>query len=318
MSTYNRAEYIFYGWEALDPGTTERNEVMAPGKKHQNGREQQPSLFDLTDSRDSGGVETETVSPLAVETKKKFEPGRLYSINCELITMAPDYPRKHIDQEQLESLIHSIKTRGLIAPIVCTVNQQGELSLASGLIRLRAAEQAGYPEISVLIVNGDPLELNLIEYLFRKNLTAVEEAEAVKKLMIQKGYSQEALVATLGKAASTISEILSVADLPAEIRDECRADPTMSRDKLLKIARIKGTPATKIKAFLALKNGKTVRTSTNRSQHMKPTIKFFRKISENVAKMSADRLKDSELQSLKDEIGKTIQNLANLLNLMDK
>ncbi|GLI36520.1 ParB/RepB/Spo0J family partition protein [Geobacter hydrogenophilus] len=287
-------------------------------QKKRNAKEQQMSLYDLPELRDWQGVETPTASPPIMETRERFETGGLYEIACELITIARDYPRKHIDQEHLESLIHSIESRGLVAPITCTVNQHGELILASGLIRLKAAERTGLPKITVLIVNGDPLELNLIENLFRKDLTAVEEAEAVKELMLQKGYSQEALAATLGKAASTISEILSVADLPAEIRDECRADPRVSREKLLKIARIKGTPETKIKAFRAIKDGKTVRTSTNRRQRMKPTAKFFRSISESVAKMSADSLKESELQPVKDEIRKTMEKLAKLYDSINK
>lgn len=287
-------------------------------QKKRNAKEQQMSLYDLPELRDWQEVETPTASPTTMETKERFETGGLYEIACELITIAPDYPRKHVEQTHLESLSHSIERQGLVAPITCTVNPQGKLILASGLLRLKAAERTGLPKITVLIVNGDPLELNLIENLFRKDLTAVEEAEAIKELMLQKGYSQEALAATLGKAASTISEILSVADLPAEIRDECRADPKISREKLLKIARIKGTPRTKIKAFRAIKDGKTVRTSTNRRQHRKPTLKFFRNFVENVAKMSADSLKESELQPVKDLIRKAMEDLAKLYDSIEK
>ncbi len=80
-----------------------------------------------------------------------------------------------------------------------------------------------------------------MENLIRENLTAIEEAEAIDRLRTQHDYALSDLVSILGKSDSTISEILSLNKLPAEVKDDCRNDPKVFRSILRVIARQKTT-----------------------------------------------------------------------------
>ena len=82
-------------------------------------------------------------------------------------------------------------------------------------------------------------EISLVENLLRQDLTAVEEAEALKRLMDEQNYTQEQLSRIIGKARSTIADILTLNRLPQEIRDECRGDTSVTRKTLITIARRK-------------------------------------------------------------------------------
>ena len=88
-------------------------------------------------------------------------------------------------------------------------------------------------------MEGNPSEIALVENLLRQDLTSVEEAEALQRLMEEQKYNQEQLAGIIGKARQTINEILLVNRLPQEIRDECRGDRKISRTSLIEIARKK-------------------------------------------------------------------------------
>jgi ParB family chromosome partitioning protein len=79
----------------------------------------------------------------------------------------------------------------------------------------------------------------LVENLLRQDLTAVEEAEALQRLMIDQSYTQEQLGVIVGKARTTVGDILTLNKIPQEIRVECRGDRQISRSTLIDIARKK-------------------------------------------------------------------------------
>jgi ParB family chromosome partitioning protein len=112
-------------------------------------------------------------------------------------------------------------------------------------------------------VAGNHAEIALVENLQRQDLTCVEEAEALKRLMDEQRYTQEQLGGVIGKAQNTISETLSLARLPQEIRDAWRGDRTISRSALVAIARRKQARGmvTAYNAYKAAQQkGKTART----------------------------------------------------------
>jgi ParB family chromosome partitioning protein len=78
-----------------------------------------------------------------------------------------------------------------------------------------------------------------IENLLRQDLTPIEEAEALDRLLTEQSYTHEQLAAIIGKARNTLTEILSLNRLPQEIRDECRSSTTTARKTLIEIARKK-------------------------------------------------------------------------------
>ncbi|MBT4484297.1 MAG: ParB/RepB/Spo0J family partition protein, partial [Candidatus Latescibacteria bacterium] len=92
--------------------------------------------------------------------------------------------------------------------------------------------------IPAILTEGNPIEISLIENLQRENLKPVEEAEALNKMIKEFSYSQEQLAHVIGKARSTVTEILSLNRLPDSVKDECRrAD--ISRRVLIEVSKQK-------------------------------------------------------------------------------
>lgn len=152
-----------------------------------------------------------------------YEKGKLYYIS--IIDFRPDQnqPRKVFDEAALTELTDSLKKHGILQPILFRPDEQGWLTVVSGERRLAAAKRAGILTIPSMMVDGNPAEIALVENLIRQDLTAVEEAEALRRLMNERSYTQEQLAAVINKARTTLTEILSLNRLPQEIRDEYRA-----------------------------------------------------------------------------------------------
>lgn len=169
----------------------------------------------------------------------QYEKGRLYQISVIDFRTDPDQPRKYFDPAALQELAESIKRHGIIQPVLFQPAEQGWLNIVAGERRIAAAKLAGLLMIPALMVEGNTDEISLVENLQRKDLTPVEEAEALDRIMKRHSYSQEDLIAVVGKPKSSISELLSLNRLPAEIKAECRKDPSVPRYILVEIAKSK-------------------------------------------------------------------------------
>ncbi|MCX5810566.1 MAG: ParB/RepB/Spo0J family partition protein, partial [Proteobacteria bacterium] len=168
-----------------------------------------------------------------------YEKGKLYNIALSDLHPDPNQPRKFMDPTALEELTASIKQHGVLEPILFRQDTDGVLYVVAGERRFAAAQNAGMATIPAIFIEGNYAEISLVENLLRQDLTAVEEAEALKGLMDGQSYTQEQLAGIIGKATSTISEILSLNKLPQEVRDECRSDPAISKNILIEIAKSK-------------------------------------------------------------------------------
>jgi len=168
-----------------------------------------------------------------------YEKGKLYYTSIIDFRPDPNQPRKVFDEAALTELTDSIKKHGILQPLLFIPGEQGYLTVVSGERRLAAAKNAGILTIPAMMVDGNPAEIALVENLIRQDLTAVEEAEALQRLMKERNYNQEQLAAVINKARTTLTEILSLTRLPQEIRDECRGDRSVSKNTLIEIARRK-------------------------------------------------------------------------------
>lgn len=168
-----------------------------------------------------------------------YEKGKLYYITIIDFRPDPNQPRKVFDEAALTELTDSIKKHGILQPLLFQPGEQGYLTVVSGERRLAAAKNAGILTIPAMMVDGNPAEIALVENLIRQDLTAVEEAEALQRLMNEQNYNQEQLAGVINKARTTLNEILSLTRLPLLIRDECRGDRSVSRRTLVEIARRK-------------------------------------------------------------------------------
>lgn len=129
-------------------------------------------------------------------------------------------PRRHFDEAALESLAASIRTRGLLQPLVVRRTPDG-YEVIAGERRLRAARRAGLDSVPVIVREADPqerLELALIENLQRENLTALEEAEAYRHLIEDHGLTQDQVAQAVGKSRPAIANALRLLALPDAVK----------------------------------------------------------------------------------------------------
>jgi ParB family chromosome partitioning protein len=169
-----------------------------------------------------------------------YEKGKLYDLPIIDLKPDPNQPRKSIDPQALEELVASIQTHGIIQPLLFRVDAESPyLILVAGERRFKAAQLAGLLTVPGIFVEGNPSEIALVENLLRQDLTAIEEAEALQRLKEQQQYTDEQLSGVIGKARTTISDIMLINRLPLEIRDECRGEQKISKNVLIEIARKK-------------------------------------------------------------------------------
>lgn len=137
-------------------------------------------------------------------------------------------PRADFDESGLQELSESIKTQGVIQPIVAVPSPgaDGRYTIVAGERRWRAAQRAGLTEVPVVVreVSGDQelLELALVENLQRADLNPVEEAEAYRTLRETFSLSQDAIAGRVGKARTTVTNALRLLRLPDEVMDMLR------------------------------------------------------------------------------------------------
>lgn len=136
------------------------------------------------------------------------------------IYVSPFQPRKDFDEEAIKSLASSIKEKGVLQPLIVRKTDKG-LELIAGERRLRASKIAGLTEVPVIIKDfsdGEVLEIALVENLLRENLSAIEEAEAYQKLMVDFSHTQEKVASIVGKSRSYIANTLRLLTLSDDIK----------------------------------------------------------------------------------------------------
>lgn len=160
-------------------------------------------------------------------------------IAVEKLEPNPQQPR--IDMGDLQDLTASIKEKGILEPLLVRPSDVGgRYMIISGERRYRAALEAELREVPCIemdVDERDVAEIALIENLQRKDLTAYEEAEGFLALIERFGYTHEEVAKKIGKSRSSVTEALSIAAIPTDVRDKCRAESINSKSLLLQVAR---------------------------------------------------------------------------------
>ena len=160
----------------------------------------------------------------------------LTAVPIDRVHPNPEQPRRHFDEDALAELAASISQHGILQPVIVKRDGDGFLIMA-GERRYRAARLAGLTVIPALVRNDDPLEIAIIENLQRENLSPLEEAEGLGALIDQYGYTHEALAEVIGKSRPYVSNTLALRRLPEDIKREVHAQPDVSREILISLAR---------------------------------------------------------------------------------
>ncbi|HEU0253324.1 MAG TPA: ParB/RepB/Spo0J family partition protein, partial [Pyrinomonadaceae bacterium] len=141
-------------------------------------------------------------------------------VELESIVPGPMQPRTYFDEASLESLAESIRSHGIVQPLLVRRRSDG-YELIAGERRWRAAKLAGLFRVPVIVkdVPDDQLlEIALIENIQRENLNPIEEAQAYKKLLDAVGLTQEALASRVGRDRSYITNYLRLLRLPGDLQ----------------------------------------------------------------------------------------------------
>jgi len=161
--------------------------------------------------------------------------GRLVPI--DEIDPNPNQPRQVMGD--LSELMASIAEKGIIEPII--VRQRGgRFQIVAGERRYQAAVQVGLREVPIVIREVDDneiIEIALIENIQRKDLTPFEEAEALHSLATRCSYTHEDMARRLGKSRTSITESLSLNNMPDEVKNLCRLADISSKSLLLEVVR---------------------------------------------------------------------------------
>jgi ParB family chromosome partitioning protein len=149
-------------------------------------------------------------------------PARPTEIDIDLLTPNPRQPRTSIDEGTLEELAQSIRSNGVIQPILVRPSG-GRYEIVAGERRWRAAQRAGLLKVPVTIREIDDaslLQVALIENIQREDLNPIEEAQAYRRLVDELKLSQESIAGAVGKDRATVANYVRLLRLPAEVRND--------------------------------------------------------------------------------------------------
>jgi len=160
-------------------------------------------------------------------------------IPVDKIRPNPDQPRKALGD--LRELSDSIKEKGVLEPLLVRFVPREECYyIISGERRYHASRAAGLRElpcIEKIADDAETLELALIENLQRKDLTPFEEAEGLHRLAAQYDYTHDDIARKIGKARSSVTETLSLRNIPEPLRRRCADKGIVFKSLLLQVAR---------------------------------------------------------------------------------
>ncbi len=167
---------------------------------------------------------------------------KLYGPRIRMISINKIVPSPHQTRTELgniEELMASIKEKGILQPIIVR-EKNDRYEIIAGERRCIAAKNVGLKDVPCIEMNvsdNEAMELALIENLQRKDLNVFEEADGLNALADMYGYSHKQISEKIGKARSTITEIISISKIPKQIRNLCREFSIKSRGTIIEIAK---------------------------------------------------------------------------------
>lgn len=147
--------------------------------------------------------------------------GQLRELPIATIVANTYQPRDHFDEEALVSLSASIRSVGVLQPILVRQTAEDSFELIAGERRWRAAKRAGLQTIPAIVrpvEDGDSLEQALVENLHREDLSPLEEAAAYQRLMEEFSMTQDQVATRVGRSRSSVANTLRLLQLPASIQ----------------------------------------------------------------------------------------------------
>jgi len=174
-------------------------------------------------SEQTFGDEPARVENLAKQVMRNvtsvIEEGSAVELPANQIDPNVNQPRKNFDQTAMNELAESIKTHGIIQPIIVVRNDKRYMIIA-GERRWRAAKQIGLATVPAIVKSYTPQqikEISLIENLQREDLNPIEAARAIRQLMDEYDFTQEQVADRIGKSRSSVANTLRLLNLSAQV-----------------------------------------------------------------------------------------------------
>ena len=146
---------------------------------------------------------------------------RIHKLAIDIVKPKSDQPRQYFDEDALKNLANSISEHGILQPLVVVEVEQNMYAIIAGERRWRAAKQLGLTEVPVVVRTASELqqvELALLENIQREDLSPLETAHTVVRLHEQFGQSYDEIAKRLGKAPTTIANIVRLLSLPEQMQ----------------------------------------------------------------------------------------------------
>jgi ParB family chromosome partitioning protein len=161
-------------------------------------------------------------------------------ISIDEIETNPEQPRSSVGD--LSELTASIESKGILEPLLVRPVSNARYRIIAGERRFRAALEAGLTEVPCIeldVPENEVLEIALVENLHRRDLHPFEEAEGYGALAKRHSYTQQRIADAVGKSRVSVTEALTLLDIPEALRQQCRHADISAKGVLLEIARLK-------------------------------------------------------------------------------
>jgi len=173
----------------------------------------------VSSSKKSGlGKGFDALIPQDFDKSLVFDDGeRVQKIAVENLQANPSQPRQHFDKQALEQLAASIRQYGVIQPLVVTPLSDGRYAIVAGERRWRASQLAGLTKVPAVVRTTkelEQLEIAIVENVQRVDLSPLEQAVSIERLHQQFNMTYEAIAKRLGKATTTVNNIVRLLQLP--------------------------------------------------------------------------------------------------------
>ena len=148
-------------------------------------------------------------------------PGSLPELAVDTVHRSDYQPRRRISEEGIEGLAASIRSQGLLEPIIVRPRAEGGYEIVAGERRWRAAQRAGLETIPALVReldDRDAMAIALIENIQREDLNPLEEAAALKRLLAEYDMTHEEVAAAVGRSRTAVSNLLRLLNLAPDDR----------------------------------------------------------------------------------------------------
>jgi ParB family transcriptional regulator, chromosome partitioning protein len=176
-------------------------------------------------------------------------------VALDRIQQNPFQPRKHFDKDEISALSESVKSHGILQPLVVR-NVGDHYQLIAGERRLRAAQEAGLTSVPIRVVDFNDqqaFEATLVENIQRSDLNPIEKALGFKDYLDRFSLNHEQLAQRLGLARSTITNLVNLLELVPEVQDGVRLNQiSEAHAKLLKGVKNKERQLTLFKQIVAM------------------------------------------------------------------